>query len=155
MYQVSARLVAFALGLVLAHSAFGAETQPVDQPRVVTYGKFLGGGFVFCAGMDCSGAYSAFSNPWLQPDISLSAEGGIDREEFCSVLKSEKPSGCDAANPPSTPGTDPDWAPNGCGTSGYSNLVLDTASTFSIRPTTQAISRRPMLASVFAPHAMA
>lgn len=50
----------------------------------------------------------------------------LDGEKFCQTLKSKKPSSCNFNSPPSAPGYDPNWQPNGCGTSG-SQWLIDIA----------------------------
>lgn len=127
MKGVSRKLLVLALAALVVPCASAAGDDPVDQPPVVVHRYSVGEIFVYCAGVDCLDAFSEIGgNPWPITDISISSDGGgATSEQFCSALKNKKPQGCDLANPPSTPGTDPNWQPNGCGTSGAGNLVLD------------------------------
>jgi len=60
-------------------------------------------------------------------DVTQMPQGDLelDKAKFCQNLKSKKPSSCSASNPPSVPGFDPSWEPNGCGTGGLANWIAD------------------------------
>lgn len=50
----------------------------------------------------------------------------VDKAEFCQRLKDSRPSLlCGIISPPSVPGYDPAWQPNGCGVPGPVNWMLD------------------------------
>ena len=55
----------------------------------------------------------------------------LNGERFCSNLEARKPSGCSLSNPPASPGItipgEANYQPNGCGTGGIGNLILDFA----------------------------
>lgn len=126
MKRIPARLTLIAVGVLTAPIVLGYDDEPNDIPTVVVHRYTVDDTYVFCTGIDCTEAVSEIASPWLMTDISISSTGGsTTSDEFCSALKSNRPEGCDGANPPSTPGTDPNWQPNGCGTSGFGNLVLD------------------------------
>lgn len=126
MKGVSGKLLALAVGALSVPYAGATEDEPVDQPPVVVHRYTVDEIFVYCAGVDCLDAFTEIGgNPWPMLDISISSEGGsATTEEFCSALRSKRPAGCDLTNPPSTPGTDPNWQPNGCGTDMITNSML-------------------------------
>ena len=128
MTDLTKQFLAVATGFLLAYPAHASEGEPTDQPRVVSYGRFEGGAFAFCTGPECAQALASLEDkraPY-ELELTLDAENGIDHGEFCQLMKDQQPENCDASDPPSTPGTDPGWEPNACGTSGFSNLLLDS-----------------------------
>lgn len=87
------------------------------------------GGNILCYGDDCAGLLDSLSP---RPDpfetnvdelIDLPAKP-VDRQKFCKSLKSQQPSNCNASSPPSTPDTDPNWQPNGCGDNWFTQKVI-------------------------------
>lgn len=115
-----------ALIAIVGGQAFAEE--PTTMPRVVATGTFDNGGIAFCFSAGCGLAMvgSTERNGDLALEESLDSEQAIDHEAFCKALKAKRPSNCDAGDPPSTPGLDPGWQPNACGTGGASNLLLDS-----------------------------
>jgi len=107
--------------------AGASDEDPTDLPRIEVVGTLIDG-FVVCLGSACALALSEVSGRYeeLSMERTLEPETEPTREQFCSALMSKRPKGCDADNPPSTPGLDPAWQPNGCGTGGASNFILDT-----------------------------
>lgn len=49
----------------------------------------------------------------------------VDRQKFCKSLKSRQPSNCSVSSPPSTPDTDSNWEPNGCGNNWRIQAVME------------------------------
>ena len=117
-------------GIVLALSlaAHASDDEPTDLPPIVAYGHFEGGGFAICRGAACAGALAGLEdrNSELSMERTLEPQDEMSRETFCAALKYKRPKDCDANNPPSTPGLDAGWAPNGCGTGGVSNFLVAT-----------------------------
>ena len=118
-------------GIVLALSlaAHASDDEPTDLPPIVAYGHFEGGGFAICRGAACAGALAGLEdrNSELSMERTLEPQDEMSRETFCAALKYKRPKDCDANNPPSTPGLEAGWAPNGCGTGGVSNFLVATA----------------------------
>lgn len=112
------------LGIV---AVANAEDPPVNLPRVVVVGS-SDGGQIICYGYDCADALASLmpAIPPLATEMDAISDQGstYDREEFCEALEAKEPSGCDLSDPPSTADTDPAWQPNGCGTSGFVNTLM-------------------------------
>jgi hypothetical protein len=126
MRRIFGQLLAVAVG-VFAVSQPSIGSDPFTMPTVTATGRFDDGGFLICRGLACAGVTAGYidRSPY-ETELTLQVEDGIDREQFCERLKSKRPSNCNASSPPSTPGLDSSWQPNGCGTGGMSNLLLDS-----------------------------
>ena len=48
----------------------------------------------------------------------------VSTEQLCERLEDAKPKGCSSSGPPSVPGFDPYWQPNGCGVGGWRDILL-------------------------------
>ncbi len=72
---------------------------------------------VLCYGYECAGILNVMAPPLFVVEYATIADTDvvIDHGEFCRQLKDKKPPGCDLSSPPSTPDTDANWQPNGCG----------------------------------------
>ncbi len=122
------KIIAIATAVILASPVSAQDV--TDLPRVVATAQTITGSNVICRGMDCAVVLESLKDPvFFQSELLLAPTepGGIDEELFCKAMKAIQPEGCDAASPPSTPGLDPGWQPNGCGTGGASNLFLNSA----------------------------
>lgn len=95
-----------------------AEDPPFNLPAVQAV-PATDGGQIICAGYACAEVLESLMP--AMPDMSMYQEvisledPPYDRDQFCAALKTKKPPGCNASNPPSTADTDPNWQPNGCG----------------------------------------
>ena len=126
MQKNSKTSLVIAMTLLAINPARGNDREPTDQPRVIAYGHFDGGGMAFCTSAQCAQALAGADKTLYQEERTLEPESGVNRESFCELLKDQQPENCDASDPPSTPGLDPGWQPNGCGTDGLSNLLLES-----------------------------
>lgn len=127
MRTCTRRIFAIAAITVLALPASAQEV--TDFPRVVVTGQTITGSNVICRGMDCAIVLESLDGlGMVQSELLLAPteSGGFDKDQFCKALEARRPAGCDASDPPSTPGLDPGWQPNGCGTGGASNLFLNS-----------------------------
>ena len=84
---------------------------------------------VICYGYDCAdivlGMIGPPPSPYATQVNEFTEPQQVDKNEFCRQLKDKKPEDCNGANPPSTPGTDPNWQPNGCGTDEWIQKGID------------------------------
>lgn len=113
-------IVAALTGLVALANADNMTTLP--PVRVVASNE----GNVVCYGYDCADILNAMAPPPLfLTGYEAISDQTIDHGEFCRELKTRKPADCNASNPPSTPGTDPNWQPNGCGTNEWTQIGMD------------------------------
>lgn len=120
-------ILAFSLGALAIFPGHASASDPFNWPTILVTARAGDGGMLTCLGSACAGVISGMTerSPY-EMELTLDAETELDRGLFCSVLKSKRPENCNASNPPSTPGLDPNWQPNGCGTGGLSNLLLDS-----------------------------
>ena len=127
MKKRSSAVLACVVGIVAAFPSSAGESDPFNWPRILVTARAGDGGMLSCVGSACAGVISGMTvrSPY-QTELTLEAETGLDRADFCAALKSKQPANCNSSNPPSTPGLDPNWQPNGCGTGGMSNLLLDS-----------------------------
>lgn len=88
-------------------------------------------GEIVCFGYDCADVLDGLTPiaplfpleyDYISPDV-----GAVSHDEFCEGLNDKKPFGCDASNPLSTAGTDPNWQPNGCGSSATDRVMMSAA----------------------------
>lgn len=107
-----------------------AADDPITLTRVTVVAK--GGGNVICTGAACM----EFIGELQQEEADLwpsqtddpvppMDELPIDKAVLCQRLKDSKPAGCDINDPPSVPGYDQSWQPNGCGIGPRSNWFID------------------------------
>lgn len=94
------------LGLVVGANA---TDSPLDLPPVKVVATYDGWNTV-CYGYECTELLNR-----MLVTLPPSPLPDIDQNEFCALLKTTKPEGCRRFDPPSTPDTDPNWQPNGCG----------------------------------------
>ncbi|MFT4177880.1 MAG: hypothetical protein QM612_00215 [Thermomonas sp.] len=107
-----------------------AEDPPVNLPPIRGVPSDSGND-VLCYGYACAEILDEMFIEW-QFDWTMSDEPvppfyEVDKSEFCSKLKSNQPVGCNFTSPPSTPDTDSDWRPNGCGTSWEVQQAMNVA----------------------------
>lgn len=117
-------LIAAALaGLIAVAHADDTTTLPPVKAVLSDLGEIV------CYGYDCVDVLNGLTPiaPLFQLEYGyISADAGaVSHDEFCEGLKDKKPEGCNGANPPSTPGTDPNWQPNGCGTAEWIQKGID------------------------------
>lgn len=97
-----------------------ATDPPFDLPPVRAVPSDDGGN-VLCYGYDCAAVldelFIDWQMDWSMSDEPIPPEYEVNKSKFCAQLKSDKPEQCNYSSPPSTPDTDPNWQPNGCGTS--------------------------------------
>src|SRR5690606_3955662 len=124
--------VSLAIALVGSWACISlAQTEePTDLPTVTGKGNLVGGEEIRCFTTMCGDAEREEPIALLElflKDVTQMPQGylELDKTKFCQNLKSKKPSGCSASNPPSVPGFDPSWEPNGCGTGGLANWIAD------------------------------
>lgn len=85
-----------------------------------------------CQGATCFSIWQSISIvEWDPATQELFTKGGGDtltKEQFCAEMSSKAPVGCDADNPPSTPGFDSQWVSNGCGDGSFSANFAEVAA---------------------------
>jgi len=138
-YVLVAALVAVS-AVALAQSIITTPQPPPPTlpPVIVTAPSFSG--TVICRGAGCAAMLEGMRQETFNPDMythqPLPEDDFIDDGQFCENLKAQRPAGCNAPNPPASPGIivpgKPNWQPNGCGTGGmanwFVNLVLTVTS---------------------------
>lgn len=85
------------------------------------------GNNVICYGYECAAMLEQMMPTRLFPleyDYLSEQPTTVDQNQFCANLNAQKPTDCNINNPPSTPLTDTNWQPNGCGDG---SLVSDIA----------------------------
>lgn len=118
---IAIALAATSLIPAISHAA-------TDQPRVVSYGNPIGTYSVTCDGTICEVILDHLSGPDLwnpNPTVKFPTGNKVDQEQFCRNMEMAKPANCDANNPPSSPGIDPNWIGNGCGDGSFKVAILE------------------------------
>lgn len=129
--------------LGLLGAMFASATPTTNGPSVLVQGTRIGGGTIICRGEACAGVLSSMmGSPVNHVELPPLADDGsvaVSGPQFCANLRAAKPSGCNASNPPPSPGIYvPGRAPfeaNGCGTGRLSSLFADVALEIIARPT--------------------
>lgn len=124
-----------AIGLILSALVVAASaTEPTEGDRVESWEKYVPGSSIKCEGYICEEVLKTLTGPDLSnPEPLLGGTDGIvNKDQFCENLKLGKPAGCDANNPPSSPGIDPNWVGNGCGDGTFKMVFAEAALTFSL-----------------------
>lgn len=105
-------IVAVLTGLIAVAHADNTTTLPPVRAVLSDLGTD-----VVCYGYECAAILNVMAPPLFVAEYATISDTGvvIDHGEFCRQLKDKRPSGCDLSSPPSTPDTDPNWQPNGCG----------------------------------------
>lgn len=90
---------------------------------------------ILCTGDGCGALLESFRKEY-QMDVYLllnrpstlddapTYTPAVSTEELCKRLDEAKPKGCSSSSPPSVPGFDPYWKPNGCGVGGWRDFLL-------------------------------
>lgn len=118
---LAALLLCFAAGQALATTTL---------PPVKVHGRTIDAVTFECRSLACSdmlGNFGGVPASVLLPDFtSIGSEGQmmVSKQFVCDLLKYRKPENCSASSPPSVPGFDPNWRPNGCGAGPLSNFFL-------------------------------
>lgn len=107
-----------------------AQTTPTLPPVRVTAPR-IGGGNIVCRGEACEGVIQALRQEKIDYMIRMGQvpmdpeDIALSKSQVCSRLKAKQPANCNYSSPPSTPGYDPAWQPNGCGVGPRSNWFFD------------------------------
>lgn len=121
-----------------------ADRAPWQGDPMEVEGERIPGSNVLCRGSGCASVLDSLYRDYLY-DLALLLdrpallEGGtlpeftVDAGEFCGRLEEERPSGCSKSSPPSVPGLDPAWRPNGCGVGGWRDGALSLMARLGIR----------------------
>lgn len=115
---LAALLLCFSVGEVLA----------TDLPPVVVHGLTIDAVDFECRSIACADMLGTFGGiPVSEPlpdVVSIGSEGQLmlSKKTVCDLLGYRKPEDCSASSPPSVPGFDPGWKPNGCGTGGWEDI---------------------------------
>lgn len=102
-----------------------AQIPPPTLPPVIVEGHRPLGPTIICRGEGCASILSNLID--LQQYFEGTQMGPIEDGPdiaFCAQLAQQRPSGC-GTTPPSVPGFDINWQPNGCGPGGWSQWVLE------------------------------
>ena len=140
-WPAAAVMAGMALLPVLARSQPGLP--PVQtMPPVTARGVTVDGVAILCRGIECADILHTMqlSSPYPPNTASMGDEDiPVDGNQFCAVLKNNKPSGCSYSNPPASPGISvpgqPAYKPNGCGTGKMANVFADVFLEIATRPT--------------------
>lgn len=121
-------IVVASLTISLAPLKLPAQT---TLPPIVVTAPRIGGGTIICRGMACAGVLKALAGPDYYVELPLQPDTvskPLDPDRVCANLEQAQPPTCNAGNPPSVPGYDPNWIANGCGsgtfTSTFGSLLL-------------------------------
>jgi len=125
---------------LVAMASLGATTTiaTTDLATVRVVATAIDGNPISCSTSGCSSAanqeaLAEYMRWQLEHATAPEEPPAIDRLKFCQRLRASKPPDCGSGPPPSVPGYDLGWQPNGCGTGGLSNWfassVLSVIST--------------------------
>lgn len=142
--KTKSRLRWISLALPISTLAFAFHVLADDiptTPTVEVVGHRVDGGALTCSFGGCfdsaqAEAARALAEWQRMHDTYPQDELPLDEEKFCEGLASSKPSGCNLASPPASPGItvpgQPAYAPNGCGTGGvggwFQSFILSRIS---------------------------
>lgn len=103
-----------------------APPPPPTMPTVTVHATKQGG-TVLCTGQSCADVIASLTGTntyvWVE-DVPIEDEPAVDKAQFCSALKNSRPSNCNLASPPPSPGIGSNWQPNSCGTGPVVNSIL-------------------------------
>lgn len=126
MMRLKFKAVVFCLAMAAANIGHSnAEDGVTDLPPVRAIGISTDGASILCYSADCALALLDLQTPpFPRWDSEIGPEAPVDKQALCSALeyriaqRYKDPNGpkCNTEDPPSVPGLDPLWTPNGCGT---------------------------------------
>lgn len=99
---------------------------------------------VLCTGDGCRALLDSLSRDYrMDLYLLLNQQSTVDdaptytlvvsAEQLCERLEDAKPRGCSSSSPPSAPGFDPGWKPNGCGVGGWKDAALEIIADLGLR----------------------
>lgn len=132
--------VAISVVLLIGSVGSAFADGPKNLNSVIVHGTTIDGWKVICSGSACGNI--VFENTIRyntnQPEMGEAGGGvslNVDKEQFCAMLAKDKPSGCNLAVPPASPGIvmfgQPAWQPNGCGLGGWKDALLSAVAGFA------------------------
>lgn len=101
--------VAISVVLLIGSVGSAFADGPKNLNSVIVHGTTIDGWKVICSGSACGNI--VFENTIRyntnQPEMGEAGGGvslNVDKEQFCAMLAKDKPSGCNLAVPPASPG---------------------------------------------------
>ena len=116
------------IALLLSLAAGPALADITTLPPVRIHGVTIDNVEFKCRSLACADMLAGLGGVPIQEPLplynSIGSEGQIPapKDLVCAILASQQPGGCEMSSPPSVPGFDAGWRPNGCGTGPMSNF---------------------------------
>jgi len=141
------RLILFCTACVLCARGGTAVADPILPPwegdPMELDGELIDDESILCSGDGCAALLDSFSRDY-QMDLYLLLNRpstldetptytlAVSTEQLCERLEESRPQGCSSSGPPSVPGFDRGWQPNGCGVGGWKDALLKRLAGASI-----------------------
>jgi hypothetical protein len=121
-----------------------ADIIPWEGDPMELEGDMIVDDSVLCTGSGCGPLLDSFSETYEfdlylllnQPstlDETATYTLAVSTEQLCKRLEEAKPKGCSSSSPPSVPGFDPYWKPNGCGVGGWKDAAVKLLADLGLR----------------------
>jgi len=142
------RLILFCTAFVLCAAGGKAVADPVLPPwegdPMELEGEMIDDGSILCTGDGCAALLDSLSREYrMDLYLLLNRPSSLDEaptytlavptEQLCERLEESKPKGCSSSGPPSVPGLDPYWQPNGCGVGGWKDAAITVLADLGLR----------------------
>jgi len=119
----------------MGQEAIATTLQPWQGDPMELDGEMIVDDSILCTGSGCGPLLDSLRQEYQmdlymllnQPstlDDTLTYTLAVSTEQLCERLEESKPAGCSSSSPPSVPGYDPGWQPNGCGVGGWRDFLL-------------------------------
>jgi hypothetical protein len=133
------RLILFCTAFVLCAAGGKTVADPILPPwegdPMELEGEMIDDGSILCTGDGCRALLDSLSREYrMDLYLLLNRPSSLDEaptytlavssEQLCERLEESKPKGCSSSGPPSVPGLDPAWRPNGCGVGDWRDALL-------------------------------
>jgi len=134
------RLILFCAVFALCAAGRDAAADPIlpspyEGDPMELFGEMIVDDSILCTGSGCGPLLDSLAQEY-QMDLYLLLNQpstldetptytlAVSTEQLCERLEESKPKGCSSSSPPSVPGFDPYWQPNGCGVGGWRDFLL-------------------------------
>ncbi|WP_405236457.1 hypothetical protein [Lentisalinibacter orientalis] len=140
------RLIVFCAVVALCsmgRAATATTLQPWQGDPMELDGQMIEDDSILCSGSGCGPLLDSLRQEYQmdlylllnQPstlDETATYTLAVSTEQLCERLEESKPKGCSSSTPPSVPGYDPTWQPNGCGVGGWRDLLLEQLASLAL-----------------------
>jgi len=133
----------FALFL-MGREAIATTLQPWQGDPMQLDGEMIVDDSILCTGSGCGPLLDSLRQEY-QMDLYMLLNQpstlnetptytlAVSTEQLCERLEDSKPKGCSSSGPPSVPGYDPTWKPNGCGVGGWKDAAITLVADLGLR----------------------